>query len=139
MQRWCVARVVIRVTFWGSRRSHTGGTLSSLVFNVCVDCVIREWLRQVLGRDVARYGIEELVRNQCIAFFVDDGLVATRCPEWLQSGFNIPINLFEWIGLRTNADKTKAVTCLPGEIGVARTEAEYASQQMGLGTSTTKR
>ena len=30
-----------------------GGALSSLMFNVCVDCVVREWLRQVLGEDVA--------------------------------------------------------------------------------------
>ncbi len=30
-----------------------GGPLSSLMFNVCVDCVIREWLWQVLGEDVA--------------------------------------------------------------------------------------
>ena len=116
-----------------------GGALSSLMFNVCVDCVIREWLRQVLGEDVAQDGVEKLVRNQCITFFVDDGLVAARCPEWLQSSFNILITLFEWIGLLTNADKTKVMTCLPGKIRVARTEEEYASQWTGLGTSTTKR
>ncbi len=79
------------------------------------------------------------MRNQCIAYFVDDGLVATRCPEWLQTSFNILITLFEWIGLRTNAEKMKVMTCLPGKIQVAQTEEEYASQQTGLGTSTTKR
>ncbi len=79
------------------------------------------------------------MRNQCIAFFVDDGLVVARCPEWLQSSFDILINLFKWIGLRTNAEKTKVMTCLPGKIRVAQTEEEYASQQMGLGTSTKKR
>jgi hypothetical protein len=79
------------------------------------------------------------VRNQCIAFFVDDGLVAARCPEWLQSSFDILINLFEWIGFRTNAKKTKVMTCLPGKIRVAKTEEEYASHQTGLGTAATKR
>ena len=79
------------------------------------------------------------MRAQCIAFFVDDGLVAVRCPEWLQSSFNTLITLFERIGLRTNAEKTKVMTCLPGKIRVAQTEEEYASQQTGLGTSTTKR
>ncbi len=53
-----------------------GEPLSSLMFNVCVDCVVREWLRQVLGEGVARDGVGDLVRDQCIAFFVDDGLVA---------------------------------------------------------------
>jgi hypothetical protein len=115
-----------------------GGPLSSLMFNVCVDCVVREWLRQVLGEDVAQDGVGDLVCNQCIAFFVDDGLVAARCPEWLQSSFNILITLFKWIGLRMNAEKTKVMTCLPGKIQVAQIEEEYASQQTGLGTSTTK-
>jgi hypothetical protein len=77
--------------------------------------------------------VGDLVRNQCIAFFVDNGLVAARCPEWLQSSFNILINLFKRIGLRTNAEKTKVMTCLPGKIQVAQTEEEYASQQTGLG------
>ncbi len=58
-----------------------GGPLSSLMFNVCVDCVVREWLQQVLGEDVAQDGVGNLVRNQCVAFFVDNGLVAARCPE----------------------------------------------------------
>ncbi len=29
-----------------------GGPLSSLMFTFCVNCVVREWLRQVLGDDV---------------------------------------------------------------------------------------
>jgi len=109
------------------------------MFNVCVDCVVREWLRQVLGEDVPRDGVGDLVCDQCIPFFVDDGLVAARCPEWLQSSFNIFINLFERIGLRTNAKETKVMTCLLGKIQVAQTEEEYASLQTGLGTSTKKR
>ncbi len=79
------------------------------------------------------------MRNQCIAFFVDNGLVAARCLEWLQSSFNTLITLFERIGLRTNAEKSKVMTYLPGKIRVAQTEEEYASQQTELGTSTTKR
>jgi hypothetical protein len=47
---------------------------------------------------------------------VDDGLVSARCPEWLQSFFNILIKLFERIGLLANADKTKVVICVPGKI-----------------------
>jgi hypothetical protein len=106
---------------------------------VCVDCVVRKWLRQVLGEGVARDGVGDLVHDQCIAFFVDNGLVDARCPEWLQSSFNTLITLFERIGLWTNAKKTKVMTCLPQKIQVAQTEEEYASRQTGLGTSTTKR
>jgi hypothetical protein len=93
----------------------------------------------VLGEDVAQDGVGNLVHNQCIAFFVDNGLVAMRCLEWLQSSFDILITLFEWIGLWMNAKKMKVMTCLPWTIRVAQTEEEYASQQMGLRISTTKR
>ena len=72
----------------------------------------------MLGNDVAQDGVGDLVRDQCIAFFVDDGLVAARCPAWLQSSFNILIKLFERIGLLANSDKTKVVTCVPGRIQV---------------------
>jgi hypothetical protein len=68
-----------------------------------------------------------------------NGLVAARCPEWLQSSLTILITLFKWIGLRTNTEKSKVMMCLPGKIRVTQTDAEYASQQIGLGTSTTKR
>jgi hypothetical protein len=120
MRRWCVARVVIMVYLLGLiLDSHRGATFP---FQPHVQCVcrlcrkVREWLRKVLGEDVAQDGVEELVGNQCIAFFVVDGLVATRCPDWLQSSFNTLITLFGRIGLRTNNDKTKVMTCLPGKI-----------------------
>ncbi len=61
----------------------------------------------MLGDDVAPDGVMETVCNQCIAFFVDNGLVTTRCPVWLQSSFNILIKLFKWICLMANVDKMK--------------------------------
>jgi hypothetical protein len=75
------------------------------------------------------------VHDHVVAFFVDDGLVAARCPEWLQSSFTILIHLFKCIGLQTNAAKTKVMTCLPGKIQVAKTEEEYAAQQTGNTTA----
>ncbi len=78
------------------------------------------------------------MRDQCIAYFVDDRLVSARCPVWLQSSFDILTRLFERIGLLANANKTKVMICMPGKIRVAPTETEYASQQVG-NTTTTKR
>jgi hypothetical protein len=116
-----------------------GGPLSSLMFNVCVDAVVREWLRQCLGDDAAWMGIGEAVRDHVVAFFADDRLVAARCPEWLQSSFTILIHLFERIGLQTNAAKTKVMTCLPGKIGVAKTVEEYAAKQARNTTAAKRR
>ena len=133
-QFWDGARMVCRAggsygePFSAGRGVTQGGPLSSLMFNVCVDAVVREWLRKFLGDDAARMGIGEAVRDHVVAFFVDDGLVAARCPEWLQSSFTILIHLFERIGLKMNVAKTKVMTCLPGKIRVAKTEEEYAAQ-----------
>jgi hypothetical protein len=113
---------------FGAYRGVTqGGPLSSLMFNVCVDCAIREWLHKVMGDKVAWEGVGDTVLDQCIAFFVDDGLVFARCLEWLQSSFDILINLFERIGLLANADKTKVMICVPGKIQSAQTEVDYTS------------
>jgi hypothetical protein len=54
---------------WGVTQ---GGPLSSLMFNVCVDAVVREWLRQCLGDNAARMGIGEAVHDHVVAFFVDN-------------------------------------------------------------------
>jgi hypothetical protein len=74
-----------------------------------------------------------------VAFFVNNGLVVARCPEWLQSSFTILVNLFEHIGLWINVAKMKVMTCLPGKIRVCvcvtRTEEEYATQQTGSATT----
>jgi hypothetical protein len=98
------------------------GALSSLMFNVCVDAVVKEWLRQCLGEDAALLGIGEALRDHVVMFFVNNGLVMARCPEWLQSYFTI---------FKTNVAKMKVMTCLPGKIRVAKTEEEYAAQQTG--------
>ncbi len=143
--------------FWGNAKMvcHAGGNfgepvsagrgitqgrpLSGLMFNVCVNGVVREWLWQVLGDNAAQGGLGEAAHNHVVAFFADDGLVAARCPEWLQSSFTILVNLFKCIGLRTNTAKTKVKTCLPGKIRVARTEEEYAAQQTGNATMPKRR
>jgi hypothetical protein len=59
-----------------------GGPLSSLMFNVCVDAVIREWLCWLLGEEATQGRFEEASR-EIVAFFVDDRLVGLRDPVWL--------------------------------------------------------
>ena len=59
------------------------------------------------------------------AFYADDGVLSARCPEWLQESFTILVGLFERVGLRTNAQKTKVMTCVPGRIRVSFTEEVY--------------
>jgi hypothetical protein len=49
----CCAGGNYGLPFEAHRGVTQGGPLSSLMFNVCVNCVVREWLQQVLGENVA--------------------------------------------------------------------------------------
>jgi hypothetical protein len=73
MQRWSVVLVAIL----GSPLAldmvlRRGGPLSGLMFNVCVNAVVREWLRQVVGDDAAQGGLGEAVHDYSVAFFVNN-------------------------------------------------------------------
>jgi hypothetical protein len=57
-------------------------------------------------------GVFSEAYREIIAFFVDNGLVRSRDHVWLQSAMDILVILFEGIGLRTNPDKTKVMTCV---------------------------
>jgi hypothetical protein len=98
------------------------------MFNVCVDAVIKEWLCWTINEEAAS-GVFSEAYWEIVAFFVDNGLVGSRDSIWLQSAMDIFITLFEGIGLLTNPDKTKVMTCIPGNIQVAHTEAAYHAQQ----------
>jgi hypothetical protein len=110
---------------------YTGGaSLWSHVQRLCL-CGNKGVAPAGAGRRRCSGGFKGGCTQLTVAFFVDNGLVAARCPERLQSSFTIFIILFECIGLWTNAAKTKVMRCLPRKIRVARTEEEYAAQQTG--------
>jgi hypothetical protein len=54
-----------------------GGPLSSLMFNVCVDAVVREWLHQTLGEEATHDGLGDHVVKILVAFYVEDRLIAS--------------------------------------------------------------
>jgi hypothetical protein len=109
------------------------------MFNVCVNVLVREWLHQTLGEEAARDGLGEPVVEILVAFYVNNGLIASRDPVWLQESFNVLIGLFERIGLFTNAAKTKAMVCIPGRIQEGYTEEEYAKYKSPTETSANRK
>ncbi len=70
-----------------------------------------------------------------VVFYVDDGLIASHDPFWLQELFDILIRLFEWIGLFTKVSKTKAMVCIPGRIREAYTDEEYSKYKSPTGAA----
>ena len=59
---------------WGVTQ---GGLLSSLMFNVCVDAVVREWFRWTIDEEAAHREFAVACR-EIVVFFVDNGLVGSR-------------------------------------------------------------
>ena len=55
-----------------------GGPFSPRIFNVMVDAVVREWIRQVFGEDAAQHGYGMLVRTLLAIFYADDAFITGR-------------------------------------------------------------
>jgi hypothetical protein len=138
---WDTAKLVChaggnyREPFNAERGVTQGSPLSSLMFNVCVDAVVREWLCQMLDKDIAHDGIGNQVVKILVVFYIDDGLIASHDPFWLLELFDILIGLFEWIGLFTNASKTKVMVCILGWIREAYTDKEYVEYKSPTGAA----
>jgi hypothetical protein len=47
-------------------------------------------------------------------FYADDGVAIGHDPEQIQSGLDLAVELFERVGLKLNATKTKAMVCYLG-------------------------
>ena len=109
-----------------------GGPFSPRIFNVMVDAIIREWLRLVLGEEVAKSGLGERIRQFLVAFYADDGLIQSYRPGLLQEAFDELISLFERVGLVTNTQKNKAMTCIPGRIRTRLPDDVYNNSREGL-------
>ena len=59
-------------------------------------------------------GMEEngmLVQDLAAYFYADGGLVMLPQPYMLQRSFEVLMDLFNWVGLRTNAQKKVIMDC----------------------------
>jgi hypothetical protein len=117
-----------------------GVPLSSLIFNVVVNAVVREWLRRTLDDEAARDGLTMAQSaTPIVSFYVDDGVLSARDPVWLQSALNILITLFEQVGLETNTKKTQVMTCIPSKIRESLSKEVYHDRKLGLLSSTDRK
>lgn len=127
--------------FKASRGQIQGCILSPTGFNIILDAIIRNWLATIIEDDgvVANAGLGRLIAELLAVFFADDGLVASRDPVFLQKGFDILTDLFRRVGLRTNVEKTKFMTCLPGYISSSLSSEAYLHRMTGLGDNLRQR
>ena len=124
---------MFREPFAARRGATQGGPVSPTIFNIMVDAVVREWLRQTLGNEAITSGIGEEIRSFLAAFYADDGILQSWDPIRLQTAADILVGLFERVGLKTNTSKTQAMVCTLGKMRQCQSQAVYNRRMTGVG------
>jgi hypothetical protein len=123
----CRASVNYDTPFQAGRGVTQGGPLSAKLFNVLVDAIAREWLRELReGSALKPDKINHLMATFFAIFYVDDAYLASRDPELLKRALDVIVGLFSRIGLETNAQKMQTMICTPGRIRIQLPEDSYA-------------
>ena len=132
-----VARVggYFGVAFKGARGVTQGDPLSPTIFYVVVDVVVRHLVTVMVEVAEARGERGKEVRHQSALFYMDDGMVASSNPRWLQGEFSTLVVLLDRVGLRTNFRKTVDMVCRPCHLAGTKSEAAYRRSMTGEGPS----
>ena len=99
--------------FMGARGVMQGDPLSSTIFNVVADAVVRHCVAVMVEGSEERGERVQEGRHQNVLFYAGDGMVASSDPRWLQVTFSTLVGLFNWVGLRNNAGTTAGMVCRP--------------------------
>ena len=86
--------------------------MSPRIFNVMVDAIVREWLRQTPGDKAMTIGIDKEIRSFLAAFYADDRILQSQDPVPLQMSTDILIGLFERAGFKPNTSKMQEMVCI---------------------------
>ena len=127
--------------FEASRGVTQGGPLSPKIFNIMVDAVVREWYSQLLytNRDEATELSDAVAEGLELSIllallYADDAYIASTSKLQVQRSMDILTGLFDRVGLRTNTEKTKVMTCVNEKINVRRSEEVYHNTKLGFRT-----
>ncbi len=132
----CHASVNYRGPFCAGRGVTQGGPLSAKLFNILVDAVVREWLRQLCDGGIVDPEELDLLMTAFFAiFYVNDANLAARDPDFLQVALNSLVSLFEHVGLETNNKKMQTMICTPSQITTQLSTDAY-HRRHGYGTHT---
>jgi hypothetical protein len=136
---WENAKMVCRVSvnygtpFQAGRGITQGGPLSAKLFNVLVDTVAQEWMRELReGSALKPDEINRLMASFFTIFYVNDGYLASCDPDFLQRALDVIVSLFTRVGLETNAQKMQTMICTPGRIHIQLPEDSYARMHGGM-------
>ena len=117
----------------GYRGFTQGDPLSSTIFIVVVDAVIRHWLKVVTPTGAGTGGLGLRIIDLVAYFYADDKLVASTQPDRIQRAFDVFTGLFDRVGLRKNTAKTVNMVYQPCHATRGVSEAAYVRRVTGEG------
>ena len=121
-----------RKYFRGERGVTQGDPLSSTIFNVVVDAVVRHWVQGVLEESEARGDLVQEGRHQAALFYAKDGMVASSDPVWIQGAFNALVSLFDRVRLKNIVRKTVIMVYHPFQTAGNLTMEAYRRSITGV-------
>jgi hypothetical protein len=129
----CQASVNYGTPFQAGRGITQGGPLSATQFNLLIDAIIWEWLRELWeGSALEPDTINSLMATFFTIFYVNDVYLASRNLDFLQRALNVIVGLFDHVGLKTNVQKTQAMVCTPRRIRIQLPEDSYTRMRGGM-------
>jgi hypothetical protein len=103
------------MAFKACRGVTQGGLLSAKLFNILVDAVVCEWVWQLKEDvDYKEGKLAALTATFFAIFYVNDAYLASWDAGFLQHPLTLLVDLFQWVGLRTNTSKMQTMICTPG-------------------------
>ena len=124
-----------RSDFKGDQGVTQGYPLSPTIFNVVVDALVLHWVSVMVEGVEERDKHGKEGRHHNALFYVDDGMVASSDPRWLQGAFSTFVVLFDRVGLRTNVRNTVGMFCRSFHTAGTQLEVEYGRRMAGEGPS----
>ena len=122
---------------WGSVHrclgSDAGDPIYPAIFNVVVYAVVQHWVSVMVEVAEEQDGHGQEGRNQNYLFCVDNGMIASSDPLWLQGDFSTLVGLFNRVGLKTNVGKTVEMVYHPCQAAGTPLEAAYGRRMTGEG------
>ena len=88
--------------FWGFTQ---GDPLSSTIFNVVLDAVIWKWMTVVAEKESVSKAFGREVQGMTPFIYVENLLLTSTHPEWLQGEFNVVTGIFDHVSLWMNYRK----------------------------------
>ena len=102
-----------------------GVPLSPTIFNMVVYVVVQHWVAVMVESAEERSRSGQEGRHQNFHFYVDDGMVVSSDPVWIQGGFSTLVGMFDRVVLKTNVGNIVGMFCHPFQAAGTQSEAFY--------------